>query len=340
MLLDKFRFITPEKHSGFEPKSKAISVVKKNNFEYVNLGSIIGDAPKCMIALYDYEKGGLIKKSNSRTWKKYIAKSASKYYPVESITEHLLNELGNVFGLKMANSKLCQINNQIWFLSEYFLKEEFSLYHGADLFGDHINDKQFVDAVQNNKKIDDQDYFTLQLVKHALEDSFPSESTDIFEDFIKMIIYDGIVGNNDRHSYNWGVVKSIRVNTKTCFSPIYDTARGLFWNRTEKQVEEMLSNKKNGGNNEKIEKYVVSSRPKIGWEGKQNLSHIDLLKLIFHNEFGISKENFVNLVKEDNLSKCINVIERDFKDLLSSKRRKLIIDCLLLRFKIINESFN
>jgi hypothetical protein len=340
MLLDKFEFIQPEKHSGFEPKFKAVATVKKENFEYVNLGSIIGDAPKCMIALYDYEKGGKIKKSNPRSWKKYIAKSASKYYPVESITEHLLNDLGKVFGLKMANSKLCRINEQIWFLSEYFLKDEFSLYHGADLFADHINDKQFVDEVQNDNKVDDQDYFTLQLVKQALENSFQDESKAIFQDFIKMIIYDGIVGNNDRHSYNWGVVKSIRVNTKTCFSPIYDTARGFFWNSTEKQVVEMLKNTKKSGENDKIKKYVVNSRPKIGWEGKKSLSHLDLLKLIFHNEFGISKENFVNLLKEENLSACINVIEKDFKDLFSSSRRQLIIDCLHLRFKLINESFN
>lgn len=258
MLLDKFIFIKPEHYSGFEPKSGVVPVIKKHNFRYVNLGTIIGDAPKCMISLYEYEAGCNVRRSNCRSWKKFIAKSASKWYPNESITEHLLNELGKVMGLRMANSKLRRINNQIWFLSEYFIKKDYQLYHGADLFTQHFNDdREFVDGIQNNKKIDDQSYFTVQLVKEALDMSFPVYSEKIFSDFILMLIFDGVVGNNDRHSYNWGVITSIRKNHEVCFAPIYDTARGLFWNESEEKVKSILNSNEKLGHNPRIDKYIV-----------------------------------------------------------------------------------
>lgn len=336
MLLQKFIFIQPEFLSGFEPRNGKVPVIKKSQFQYINLGTIIGDAPKCMIALYEYESGGKIKKSNPQSWKKYIAKSASKWYPNESITEHLLNRLGETLGLNMAKSKIRRINNQIWFLSEYFTQEDFSLYHGADLYTDHLDgDREFVDEVQNDKKVDDQEFFTVQFVQKSMEISFPDDWHFIFNEFIKMLLFDGLVGNNDRHSYNWGVITSIKKNHKVCFSPIYDTARGLHWNVSEENVKHILQLEQKNGFNPKIEKYVVNSRPKIGWQGERNLSHIQLLERIYETEIGISKQNFVDFVKDGNLNKCLCVIDNEFDGLFSEERRKLIKKTLTLRFKKI-----
>jgi len=266
MLLDKFEFIPPENYSGFEPKDGAVKVIRKKYFQYVDLGTIIGDAPKCMLALYDYEKKGTVKKANPNTWRKYIAKSAKKWYPVESITEQLINELGRTLGFTMANSCLRRINNQIWFLSEYFLNEKETLYHGADLYARYFNnDKQFVDNIQDDNKIDDQDFFTVQLVEEVFRQNFGEDADDLFSDYIKMLIFDGIIGNNDRHAYNWGIITSIHTNQRKYFSPIYDSARGLCWNFSEQRVKEMLTNHENNPNYKRFQNYVLNSRPKIGW---------------------------------------------------------------------------
>jgi hypothetical protein len=152
-----------------------------------------------------------------------------------------------------------------------------------------------------------------------------------------MLIFDGIVGNNDRHSYNWGVIQSIKVNEPVRFAPIYDTARGLFWNISEKGVENILSLTDKKGINSSIEKYVLSSKPKIGWEGEKSLSHVELLQRIYETETGISKQNFKNLVSFENLNKCLDVINGDFSRLLSVNRRNLMSKCLTLRFEKLNE---
>lgn len=341
MLLDKFEFIPPENHTGFTPADGAISVIRKANFKYVDLGTIIGDAPKCMIALYEYEKSSSIRKKNPCTWRKYIAKSASKWYPNESITEHLLNELGRTLKLNVANSCIKRINNQVWFLSEYFLKEDQQLIHGADIFTSHYdNNRELVDQIQDDNKIDDQEFFTIQMVEKSLERHYPEQHSELFQSFIKMILFDGIVGNNDRHSYNWGIIQGVKSNAPVRFSPIYDTARGLYWNLSENNVKKILALTDKNGKNCKIEKYVVNSRPKIGWEGHKPLNHFELLKQIYVNQVGISKENFVNYVSQDNLNDCLNVINNDFKRLYTQERRILITQCISLRFKIINEFIN
>lgn len=341
MLLNKFEFIPPENHTGFTPTDGAISVIRKDNFKYVNLGTIIGDAPKCMIALYSYEKCSSIRKSNPCTWRKYIAKSASKWYPNESITEHLLNELGRTLGLDVANSCIKRINKQVWFLSEYFLKEDQQLIHGADFFSSYYdNDRELVDQIQDDNKINDQEFFTIQMVDETLKRHYPNQYNDLFHSFIKMILLDGIVGNNDRHSYNWGIIQGIKSNDLVRFSPIYDTARGLYWNISEDNVKKILSATDKNGKNSTIEKYVVHSRPKIGWEGQKPLNHFELLKQIYVNETGISKENFVNYVSQDNLTSCLNVINNDFKRLFTADRRILISKCISLRFQKINEFIN
>jgi hypothetical protein len=342
MLLSKFEFIKPENHSGFEPKNGEVKVIKQEQFQYIDLGTIIGDAPKCMIALYNYEQDSLIRKRNPKTWKKYIAKSASKWYPNESITEHLLNELGRCLGLNMANSCLKRIDKQIWFLSEYFIRPGYQLYHGADFYALSVNDedKSFIQEIQDNNKIDDQDYFKIQWIKSIFEKYYPKDAEKLFESFIEMIVFDGIVGNNDRHAYNWGIISSVEDGKPSVFSPIYDTARGLYWNTSESAVKHILSLTDRKGKNPSIEKYVLFSRPKIGWEGEKVLNHIELLVKIYSTETGIRKKKFVNLLSDESLKKCLDVINGDFKSLLSTERRILISKCLTHRFLEINKRIN
>lgn len=111
------------------------------------------------------------------------------------------------------------------------------------------------------------------------------------------------------------------------------------WNLTEKQVVEMLNNMNKNPNYKQFEKYALSSRPKIGWNGQKILNHFELLTLIYQNEFGISKKNFVNLVNDEKLKQYIYVIEKDFNGLFSPKRKELILKMLEFRFKKINDSF-
>jgi hypothetical protein len=185
-----------------------------------------GDAPKSFIALYGYEKKSLIKKSDPRTWPRYIAKVGHKWYPVESINEYLFNQIGETLGLTMASSKLIMVGDQLRFLSRYFLKKTESLEHGAQIFAGYVNNPLVVEEIEKQGLA--RMLFSFQFAEGAIKHMFPEESELILKDFVKMLVFDALTGNNDRHFYNWGVIKHIENKKKPTFAPIYDSARGLF----------------------------------------------------------------------------------------------------------------
>lgn len=84
---------------------------------------------------------------------------------------------------------------------------------------------------------------------------------------VRLLLYDALVGNNDRHFYNWGIVRSIKQSFQPYFSPVYDTARGLFWNDDDDKIIRCTSDRQHRINY--IIKYCRKSRPKLGWEGEK-----------------------------------------------------------------------
>jgi len=129
-----------------------IPIVKNCNYEVVEGITITGDAPKKFIRVYDRSEKPKYFKKNKKKWPLYIAKTGQKWYPLESITEYLLNQLGEVFGLNMAKSSIRIIGGQLRFLSRYFLKNKSEeLIHGAEMFAGYVGDLAFIEEVEVEK---------------------------------------------------------------------------------------------------------------------------------------------------------------------------------------------
>lgn len=324
MKLSKTSILNP---SGWRTAwHKHIPVLKTGNYFVVKGISIGGDAPKDFIRVYEY---GQVRKSNRHKWTAYIAKVGHKWYPMESITEHLLNRIGAELGLTMAFSKLAIVNEQIRFFSRYFLKKNEQLMHGAQIYSAFLNgDDHFVETVeqQNLSRI----LFTFQFAEAAIKYSFPNHWKELLENFVKLLIFDAIVGNSDRHFYNWGVITDIEGKKPPRFAPIYDTARGLFWNEKEEKIQQLYNNSQRSESF--LKKYVEKSVPKTGWENKDRLNHFDLVKLL-HSQDERYCPVCENLVTNENLTKIYALLDTEFRPLLSSERRILIKRCLSIRFQ-------
>jgi len=216
---------------------KGVPVVKRCNYVIVQGVSVTGDAPKVIVRIHDRKEGRHYFKRNKHRWSIYIAKTGHKWYPVESLTEYLLNLLGKDFGLNMAESSVAMIGGQLRFLSKYFLSSQWEeLVHGADIFAGFLGDRELVEQIEEQAL--SRDLFTLQFVENAVEYLFPFQKDEIMNSLVRLLLYDAWVGNNDRHFYNWGIVRSIRQSFTPYFSPVYDTARGLFWNDDEDKIED------------------------------------------------------------------------------------------------------
>lgn len=134
----------------------------------------------------------------------------------------------------MADSRIAMIGGQLPFLSPYFLnpmKEE--LVHGADILVGYLNEDSphFVEEVDKQKLT--REWFTLQFVESAVSNMFLYQKEEIMHKLVKLLIFDVLVGNNDPHFFNRRVVRSIDGSFQPYSSPVYHTARALFWNDSE-----------------------------------------------------------------------------------------------------------
>lgn len=310
-----------------------LTVVKSRDSIWIKDVTLTGDAPKGFVRIYEFERNGKIRRNNPATWPLYIAKTGHKWYPIESITEHLLNRLGEVFGIRVAKSKLCVINGQLRFLSRYFLDvNKETLTHGAEIFAGFLEDQAFVESVEKAKL--SRNFFTLQFVEMAVAKAFPQEKDTIMSDLVKLLLFDAMVGNNDRHFYNWAVIQSFDRRKTACFSPAYDTARGLFWNTSEEQLLMRVRQKDVA---RYVKKYCDNSRPKLGWESVADLNHFNLVKEIFANEFYITHEEIRTLFRPEMIQTMQETINKEFSRLLSQERIMMINECLSYRYKTIWE---
>ena len=114
-----------------------IPLLKETNYIVKNY-DLDGDAPKQFIKAYFFKEDSGVKKANSNSWFSYIAKTAEKWYPHESVIEFMINRIGEVLGINMNEICLVKANGQIRFLSKYFLNKDENLIHGAEICGEHF----------------------------------------------------------------------------------------------------------------------------------------------------------------------------------------------------------
>ncbi|MFM9949316.1 MAG: hypothetical protein ACKV1O_15370 [Saprospiraceae bacterium] len=178
-------------------------------------------------------------------------------------------------------------------------------------------------------------FFTFQFTECAIQHRFGHGdiSEKIIADLIRMLCFDAITGNNDRHIYNWGIICHIKGERAPRFSPIYDSARGLFWNEHEEKLTRFREKTPDGVSN--LERYTLTSMPRIGWDGVQNPNHFDLAGLIYQHR---SKFRFIfdEMLHPERETAANTLLEQEFKKLFSTTRYNLIKKCLNLRFHALS----
>ena len=314
-------------HSDFQLDwIKLIPALKNYTLERVDFLSITGDAPKDFITDSEYRPGH---RSRRQRQESYIAKVGSKFYPNESITEHLVTRIGEIYGLRIAESKLRLIDGQVRFMSKYFLnRQDEQLTHGAEIYELCLGKENYAEIA--SKKAE-RDFFTFQMTCEAISDAFPGYMERIVAGYVEMLTFDALIGHNDRHPYNWGVIVPIRKARAPRFSPVYDTARALFWNKPEYSVRQMLTDAR------QLESYVNKCTPQIGWDGEQRVDFFRLIGLIWTN-FARYRNNIEKFLPDTLLRLSCRMIEKEFEHLMSAERRELIKRCLHLRQQQLREA--
>ena len=320
--------VRPAKIIGYSGKrivSHPSIEAARNGFFKKERKAIDGEAPKDFLRIYEY---GEARKLSSDKWPAYIAKVGQKWYPNESITEHLLTRIGQSFGFTMAESRLMWVKGQLRFLSRYFLKSNESLVHGAEIFGNYLSDPKFVEEVEAENE--SRNIFTFKCVEDAIHSIFPDEAREIMGQFVRLLGFDALVGNNDRHFYNWGVIEDVRGKNAPRLAPIYDSARALFWNNPDQFLYEQAHSKDLKRREHFMRKYVENCQPKTGWDGMGAPNHFELIENIAKRD-----EHYLKILESvipSSIEKSlIFLFEGEFKGLLSSERQSFMVECLVER---------
>ena len=249
----------------------------------------------------------------------------------------MINRIGEEMGLNMNESKLCIVNGQIRFLSKYFLSPNEILIHGAEICGEHLGDFDLADEIAKHKP-SARELFTFQFIEESILSVFPDASNFILNDLVRMVTFDALVGNNDRHFYNWGVIDTKKRTKKIPkFAPVYDSARGLLWNLDDENIINHYQNLLSGG--KKIKNYIRDAYPRISIEGNSEINHFDLVEFVIkHNKD--YHEIVANLATEEMEMKIIRMLEKDFYRFFINERRELITFIIKERFEKVRRIAN
>ena len=308
-----------------------IPLLKDKHYIVKNYG-LDGDAPKQFIKAYFFKEDSGVKKANPNSWFSYIAKTAEKWYPHESVIEFMINRIGQVLGINMNEICLVKANSQIRFLSKYFLNKNENLIHGAEICGEHLGDMLLAKEIADHKKTS-RELFTFEFIRDAIRTVFPSNFEQIIFELVKMLAFDAIVGNNDRHFYNWGVIATKKkIGILPNFAPVYDSARGLLWNRSDDNIINLLRNHKNGS--KKVLNYIQEACPRISIEDNTEANHFELMGVIKRYN-----DEYPQIIKElsclENEEKVLKMLRKEFYPFFIPERSELITLILKTRFEKI-----
>jgi hypothetical protein len=277
---------------------------------------------------------------------RYIAKLGGRNNDLEVMTEYAISVVGRSLGVIVADARIARYRGRLRFLSRYFLNiarvEE--LVHGIQLFRE-LYDEHTVGAVQ--QKVDlEQALFNVQAVRatfgaHYIQYGLAVEET-LFTGFIRMLTHDALIGVQDRHPENWGVVvERGRASVSPRFAPLYDSARGLFCDFREDQLDRFFG----ADGRRKFDAYVCRSRPLIGFAGlapmgsRKHLTHDQLLVAVYRQypEQRAMIRTVIGLLNPEVLN---TRLKGRLSLLCSGRRRALMVQCLTYRKEMLSRAID
>lgn len=188
----------------------------------------------------------------------------------ENWAEKLACELAVMLGMPHAYYDLAEWRGRLGVCSHSFIPAGGRLIHGNELLGGKLTEaggRKFyyaqrshtTSAVLGLLKIQDM----VEPPEHFIPDGSISHAVDVF---VGYLMFDAWIGNQDRHSENWGFV---RLDRSFHLAPSYDHGSSMARNLSDEERANRLATRDQGYS---IEHYVTTARsalyPPLGAQGK------------------------------------------------------------------------
>ncbi len=270
----------------------------------------------------------------------FLFKESHKRYPAEFWAEMVTSEVGRIAGVPTPETHCAHMDDKYAALIKFFLKIEWNekdqryqqvetLLEGGDIIVG-------IDPTFDRKEGEKHNIFLVEKIFLRLK------SDNLFKEFLKILIFDTIIGNTDRHQDNWGFIR----NNKTSeihLAPAFDNSTSLGSELIEEKLAGYLDH-----NEVKLKQYIRKGKVHIRWSENGSelirINHFELLKNI------ASKRKFVI----DDIREMTRFTDQQIKYLLdglakikinnskyslSAVRRNLILRIVCLRRYLLKEEF-
>lgn len=242
----------------------------------------------------------------------------------EHISEKLASELAKTIGLECAKIEIGKYNSRIGSMSYLINTEKEILIEGISLINSKYptyNPGTMYDYLKD-------EYYSLEMILNSINDY------NLVDDFLKIMIFDFLIGNTDRHQNNWAVI-SINDNIRMC--PLYDNGSSLCCYLEDEKIDSYLGNDKMKFNS--LVNTKSKSRVRLDKKNKKETTHLEIVKYICRHYYS----SVIELVNTININLTKDIIEKlvfSYDDkLISYKRKQLIKKFLIEKINLLNVVF-
>lgn len=209
----------------------------------------------------------------------YLFKESFYRYPEQFWVEIIAYKIGCLMGVKVPPVFVASRKDSdavtCGALIEWFYdvnSGDFISYHdGGDLFGLIIEDFDHKLGTKHNLK----DIFSIFKGIERLEGTFIDSRW--IDDWIKIIIFDSLIGNTDRHQNNWGIIYKINKNKQreVSLSPAFDNGTSSGYEILDRKFVNFKSK-------DVLQRYIDRGRHHIRFAvGGERLGHFEAIDLLF-----------------------------------------------------------
>lgn len=237
----------------------------------------------------------------------------------DNISECIAYDLACILGIPCAKFEVGMYEGREGSMSYNILKKPDQILvegiHFIMLMYPKYNPELFIDTMTSNR-------YSIEMIKKAIERFVP------IDDLLKMLMFDYLIGNSDRHQNNWAILIE---NGKMQWSPLYDNSSSLCAYISEKNIPNYMGKDKNRWNSliDTKSKSLIRCRE----IDEKRPTHLEVLKYLKENYFDdtyVFAKNIVSLLTEENIYRILDLYSEDG---LSEKKKMLILKFLLDKIK-------
>lgn len=244
----------------------------------------------------------------------------------DHVSEKLASDLGALLELPCAHIEIGIYQKHEGSMSYLINKDHEDLIEGIWLISQYYPNysaEKMYDPTLN-------EYYSIHMLVKSIE------KYGLIKDLLKMLVFDCLIGNSDRHQNNWAILNKGDGNYQ--FSPLYDNSSSLCCYILEKELKNYF------GNDLRIIQSIVNTKSKsivrIDEKNKTKPTHLDVLKYI-DEKYRDKVKDFIEQIKFRVIPSEIDKLLANYSEyLLSEDRKKLIRIFLIEKVKLMELIFD